>query len=117
MPALNTLPATPLPDLPIAVTPAYAVREANFGDGYQMDAPAGVNFRTDKVDLDWSNINLSEFTILNNFFVAHSPSTPFWYTPPNGAQRVFKCRQWSYTRVSSGHYNLRATLTQFHGAA
>jgi phage-related protein len=114
---MNTFPALPLPDLPITVTPEYKMNEVTFGDGYALSAPNGINARTDKVVLNWTDINKTEFDILIAFFTAHAPATPFRYTPPNGTQRVFKCSQWSYTQTSAGHYSAQATLIQFHGAA
>lgn len=116
MPVLNTFPASPLPDFPLEQTPEYKVLEVAFGDGYVLDMPDGINSRTDKITLAWTNLNASEFAIIRDFLNAHAPSTPFLYTPAGSTTKVFKCRVWSHSQTNGGFYSVRATFTQYHGA-
>jgi len=113
----NTLPATPLPDLPIGDEPEYAVSETKFGDGYSQFAEDGINAKTSNVTLTWTNLNAAEFETIRAFLDAHAPATPFLYTAPGAqAERKFICPQWGHNQTSVAHYSIRAKLTQYHGA-
>lgn len=117
MPQLNTLPAEPLPDLPIDNSPEYTVSETNYGDGYKIIAEDGINAAAYTVRLTWSNINDTERAALVDFLKAHAPAVPFFYTAHGHPRRTFTCRQWSEREVSAGYHRVSATLTEFHGAS
>lgn len=112
---LLTFPALPLPDLPEGVSTDYRTEETQFGDGYKIVAPDGINTRQDTIELSWTNISQTEFNAVKSFVEVHAPATPFLYTPVDGAQRVFICRRWDYKRVDVGFYNMQVSLERIYG--
>lgn len=113
---LNTLPSDPLPDQPISRSPAYAVDETQFGDGYNLRAELGINSETWTVRLNWSNINPDEHTIIKNFLQAHAPTTPFYYTAQGDQQRPYVCTDWSEREHDGEFWDVTATLVEYHAA-
>lgn len=116
MAVINTFPQSPAPDFPSSIQPGYSVDEVQFGDGYAIARPSGINARTDTVTLQWTQLNANERRTLEQFLDAHAPTTPFFYTPFNGVQKVYTCRDWSADQTDGAFHSVRAVLKQYHGA-
>ena len=115
MATLNTFPSSPAPDFPSQRTPEFSTRETNFGDGYNVEVPNGINNRTDKVTLSWTQLNADERDVIMDFLEAHAPTTPFWFVFPGDAtQKAYKCKTFSDSQTNGGYYAISATLTQVH---
>lgn len=114
--ALNTLPSSPLPDLPIKTQFKHATRRAQFGDGYEQVGTDGANARIITVTLSWSNINQTERDTIVDFLSEHVPHVPFKYVVKGQGAHVFLCDGWTDTEVDAGYFNVSAVLTEFHGA-
>lgn len=115
MPTLNTFPASPLPDLPLTITPKYKTNETRFGDGYRLVAEDGLNTTEYQIRIKWTNINEAEKDLVSGFLVAHSPTTPFYYDDPDIGQRPYVCDKWSKTQVDAAHWTVQATFEEYHG--
>lgn len=115
MAILNTFPAEPLPDFPSSIAPSYQVTDVEYGDGYRLSRPAGINSRTDTVRLVWTQLHRAEVEVLEDFLEAHAPATPFYCSPLAGRQSAYTCREWTKDQTNGGYFAMTATLVQFHG--
>lgn len=112
-----TFPASPLPDFPETVQAKFTTLESMFGDGYSVEAPAGLNSRTDMVSMRWSDLTKAERDIIINFLDAHAPAKGFLYVSPFGWQKVFKCKDYTCVNTNGNLYTIDAPFVQLHGWA
>lgn len=104
-------------NIPQAVYGGYSIQfdarmnEAGFGDGYVQDAPDGENSVLAMLDMRWEALTEAQRDILLDFFFARK-GQPFLYTPPRGAERVWKCRQWGATEPEFGDIQVWAKLQE-----
>ena len=112
---LASFPMHPPPEFPISRRAEYRTLDTSFGDGYELIMPDGINPRRDIVDLTWKTLTLAEKNPLENFLASVAPAVPFFYQGHDGRSGVFTCRAWTVDQISAAHWNMTATLRQFHG--
>ena len=87
------------------------LNEAEFGDGYTLAAPVGLNHIRNVIALRWDGITLAQKTELDAFFVAHGGYLPFLYRPYGFISGLkWTCAEWGSTTSAPISYS--ATLRQ-----
>lgn len=78
------------------LSPKVSLNETEFGDGYTLASPNGLNHIRYDVDLTWKGLTLAQFTQINDFFERHGGYRVFMYEV-RGLQGVRKwtCKSWS----------------------
>lgn len=83
-----------------------------FGDGYEQEAPDGINTETSTWQLTFID-KADVITAIRDFLRAHQGATPFYWTPPLDVPLLFKCKSRTPpTPLGAGNYTLTATFTQ-----
>lgn len=89
------------------------VNRAQFGDGYELDVPDGINFIRHVYQPEWRPLSRSQKDTLENFFIAHKGSIPFtWVSPDNNASVNVKARSWRIIDLPGPWFAVTATLEQ-----
>ncbi len=108
--------ATPsLPTAPLSVGSSVQVEplvdRLRLGDGHVQDAAQGVNALARSWRAVWKALDQAAHDTLVDFFAARAGHERFlWQSPLDSAQRKWVCVSWSTEIVSSGVYNVQATL-------
>lgn len=85
------------------VNVAFAVHEAAFGDGYKQRAPAGLNSRTETIDLTWPKLTQAQAVQIRAFFDRHEGAKAFLFALfCHQPQRKWTVAKYSY-RTSYPH--------------
>lgn len=94
--ALNTFTPVIQPSPGTSLTPEIALHEVNFGDGYTLSSPNGINHIRHTVSLKWDGLTLAQHDSLRAFFLGQKGYLPFLYTHPSDAVlRKWTCKTWS----------------------
>lgn len=95
---IATFYPTVAPSPGTVLKPEISLHEVQFGDGYTLSAPNGINHIRHKLSLKWDGLTNLEHTSLRNFFIAQKGYIPFYYThPSDGVLRKWTCKDWSST--------------------
>lgn len=82
-----------------------------FGDGYTLALPNGLNHIRDVVSLNWDVITLTQLQELEGFFRERGGYKPFWFQPYGFAAPVkWTCQEW--TSTTQAPHTFSATLRQ-----
>lgn len=71
------------PNVGTTGTTNFRVLEAKFGDGYDQSAGDGINAEESEYSLVWTDLSVSDFETIRDFFVALGGYQTFDYTLPN----------------------------------
>ncbi|RLL64288.1 phage tail protein [Paenirhodobacter hankyongi] len=96
--ALNTFDPSPRPSPGTGIANKVSLRTADFGDGYTLSAPAGLNHIRKQITLKWDALTRDEAFALDTFFIGQGGNVPFYFVL-NGetAPRKWTCAEWSMT--------------------
>jgi phage-related protein len=87
----------------------------NYGDGYVVDLPDGINVISGAFSLSWSFLYPTECDTIVAFFRSHIAS-PFYYTLPGTTEtRKWIPSKWTRTYPSINVHALSVTLTERPG--
>lgn len=89
----------------------FSTRVAQFGDGYSQSVPDGINNKTDTWPLTFTGYS-ADVSPIKAFLDATSGSTSFYWTPPLGAQSLFRCTDYTLQPLGGDLYTLAATFTE-----
>lgn len=96
------------PDVGVSGEVTHRKIETQFGDGYTQAVGDGINTKTDKQQVSFTEKSADIIAIMA-FLDARAGVTSFTWTPPLGVQ--CKWRAGPYTRVSLGADVYRLTVT------
>ena len=99
------------PDMGPTGTHDVRVLTANYGDGYVQDAGNGINTDLPVWTVRFSNRGYAEYSAIVAFLVALNPAVRFYWTPPGGAQALFKCTKFVETPFVNGFAAHSVTAT------
>jgi phage-related protein len=104
----------PIPPSPGTTNkPKVGVFKAEFGDGYTLSAPAGINNIKRVLTLQWDLLSPTNANIITSFFTARLGTQPFYYTPSDESTPVkWTCEEWSDRRGKSGMRSVNCTFEQ-----
>lgn len=92
-------------------TSTFAVRSAQFGDGYTQEVADGINNESQSWPLTFMG-SKAEIQPIVDFFRAHAGYRGFWWTPPFGVQGIYKVTAFSPMPNGGDIYTLTATFVQ-----
>ena len=93
-----------------------AVYCAKFGDGYEQNAPAGLNFLPETWELQFKCRSPADADAILAFLVAQGGWQKFQWTPPRAAGPILViCRKWSDATKVGGITSVSATFEQTFG--
>lgn len=73
-----------------------SLHTADFGDGYTLEAPRGLNHIRRVVTLTWRSVTPAQASELDAFFAGQGGYKPFLYQPYGfDAPVKWTCREWS----------------------
>ena len=89
------------------------VLDASFGDAYEQRAADGLNALAHTYEAVFDVRPVADIDTIVAFLARHAGVTGFWFTPPGGVRRKWRCRRWTGpTWVSATHRSLRASFTE-----
>ncbi|MDD9730445.1 phage tail protein [Mameliella sp. AT18] len=87
------------------------ILEADFGDGYSLAAPAGLNHIRRVITLRWDACTPDVLAELDDFFASRGGYEPFLYQPYGFATPLkWTCREWS--AMTTAPHTFTAKLRQ-----
>lgn len=89
----------------------FAVRVAQFGDGYSQAVPDGINNKMDTWPLSFTGA-AALISPIKAFLDSMNGATRFYWTPPLRTQALFRCSDYSVQPHGGGLYTLSATFTE-----
>jgi phage-related protein len=89
------------------------VHRAQFGDGYEQVAAAGINNRPRKWSLNFENRDYAEADALVAFLRAHH--LVFDWTDPDGAPGRWQCKSWQQSHPAPLVKSVAATFEEVFG--
>jgi phage-related protein len=92
-------------------TANYRTLKASFGDGYEQKAADGINNKVQMWPLSFVE-NLTTTTAIRDFLDARMGYQSFYWTPPLGAQGLYRCPSHTIRPMGNGIYELSATFEQ-----
>lgn len=105
------------PSKSFSKTTKTRVISAQFGDGYSLRIPDGINSVLNEWSLTFSNNSLTNANDIEAFFTLHKGSTPFLWTPPGESiEYTIICSEWSRTYTSHFSATISAKFTQVFDA-
>lgn len=94
-----------------SVAPKVNLYKAEFGDGYTMSGPRGLNHIAQQVNLRWDGLTLSETQALNTFFTTQAGYIAFIYQVWGTAAALkWTCSDWSWSNAAP--FTFQAKLVQ-----
>jgi len=95
---LNTFSPAEAPDVGLSGNNKFRTLKANFGDGYKQRAGDGINTKTKKYNLSWSNLDTDEINAIISFLDGQAGYIAFEYTlPGDSSAQKFICEDYSET--------------------
>lgn len=91
------------------------LKSVQFGDGYQQDAPSGINAVSAIFNVVIDKATDATVTAVLSFFRARIDGDYFFWTPPipgYGVQIKVKCVRWSVVPDQYGSSTVNATFKQ-----
>lgn len=99
---MDTFNPTVVPTIQSAVTFTAKTLEANFGDGYEQVAAAGLNSVSGTFQVAWDLLTLEQRDEIEGFFKSKKGAEAFLYTfPSESTQRKFRCKTWQRGHTGS----------------
>ncbi|WP_410824338.1 phage tail protein [Methylobacterium oryzisoli] len=93
--------------------PELALLKAEFGDGYSLTVPNGLNHIRKVITLKWDVLTSAQAAQITAFLEERGGHQPFYYTPSRTSTPVkFTCEDWSETQNAAGLSAFTATLKQ-----
>ncbi|WJF92005.1 phage tail protein [Paraburkholderia bonniea] len=89
----------------------FAVRRAQFGDGYAQRVPDGINSRSDSWPVTFTG-SREKIEGIKAFLDRHAGASAFFWTPPLGSGALFVCSRYSPVAHTAGTFALSATFEQ-----
>jgi len=107
--------ATPVftwaPSLEVVGTTTFAVRTAQFSDGYSQAVADGINNRSDSWPLTFVG-DTAKATAIKAFLDALQGYQSFLWSPPLRAQGLFRCSSYTYQPHGAGVYTITAIFQE-----
>lgn len=95
---LNTFDPPVRPSPGTSFSNKIKLREVEFGDGYTLASPAGLNHIRKQVSLKWDALSLGQVWALDAFFTGQGGNVPFYYTlHGEDTPRKWTCKEWSFS--------------------
>jgi phage-related protein len=92
------------------------VYSAKFGDGYEQNTPAGINFAPESWDVQFICTSIDVANAIVGFFNAQGAYQKFLWTSPRGSYPMTViCRKWSDSNKPGGVITISATFEQTFG--
>ncbi|RRU23571.1 phage tail protein [Stenotrophomonas sp. 278] len=92
-------------------TGTFSVREAKFGDGYSQAASEGINNEEQQWPISIVG-RAAKVQPALEFIRAHQGARSFLWTPPLGAQGLYRCKTYNLIPHGNGVFTLNATFEQ-----
>ncbi|MEQ6351835.1 phage tail protein [Ralstonia pseudosolanacearum] len=89
----------------------FRTLSAQFGDGYQQVAPAGINNRSSSWPLRFAG-GKARILEIQAFIDRHAGAKRFYWTPPLGARGLFRIGEYTPAAEAGGVYSLSATFVE-----
>jgi phage-related protein len=93
----------------------FRTLENEFGDGYEQSAADGINIEKKTYPLVWNNISQTDADVITDFLDAQGGHLPFYWTPPNETQALFRCRKWNTNFDGGTTGSVSATFMRWYG--
>lgn len=100
-----------LPRVDPTGTTTLRVRTAQFGDGYKQTVADGINNKMQTWPLSFVGKS-AKITPIRDFLDARMGFQAFYWTPPLGAQGLYKCASYTLHPLGAGNYELTCTFEQ-----
>jgi len=100
------------PTYPLERDSSPNILKAEFGDGYVMAQPNGINSLLRVHTLIFTRIPLVDRNTIDAFLVAHKGTIPFDWTAPGDTLRKWVCESWRESFVEYDQYTIRATFME-----
>jgi phage-related protein len=112
---METLPDI-CPSYSPTLTPEFAVDTNQFGDGYELRRPAGLNSVTESWQLNWNALSLQEYELLHGFLVARKGVEAFrWQAPWDSVAKAWVCTALTAVRpIGPNLASIQATFKEDH---
>lgn len=88
----------------------FRTRTAQFGDGYAQDVADGINNEVQQWTHSASDLDSDTLDEIMEFLRAHKGYMRFLWTPPNGEEGYYICRQYT---MNPGEGELRSFTAVF----
>jgi phage-related protein len=89
------------------------VRRADFGDGYSQRSGDGLNALGRKVEINFTNLELSEGKTIEAFFEERAGYKPFlWTFPHETTPRQWICTEWRKNLSAPRTYSVSAAFEE-----
>jgi phage-related protein len=93
--------------------PELAILRADFGDGYSLAVPNGLNHIRKTLSLKWDVLTANQVKSITDFLEARGGVEPFYYTPPRTTTSIkWTCDDWNETMNAAGVSSFTATFKQ-----
>lgn len=95
---METLPPIP-PSYAPSVAPEFSVDSTQFGDGYEMRRPSGINSVRETWSVSWDVLRSDQYKVLYSFLTARKGVEAFlWQAPWDDAPKRWVCTGMSSRR-------------------
>lgn len=88
------------------------IKEAAFGDGYEQRQADGINALKEVWNLEFTNRSLTEGNAIDDFLKARGGVEAFYWTPPDGTQGLYVCKQWNRSKRLGNVITISAQFKQ-----
>jgi phage-related protein len=85
---------------------------AKFGDGYQQDAPDGLNYGPMAWALSFESETQDNADAMDSFLMNHIGRPFYWVEPSGRIAALYKCSSWDVRTVGPKLYTVTAKLLQ-----
>lgn len=108
---LETFPEVVAPDWGFSDETSEALHEVQFGDGYRLTVPAGINYQRGSWSLTWE-LDEAGVQLLYPWLKARKSVTPFLWTHPDGEVYQVLCKSLRKSWRGFNDYTVSATFVQ-----
>lgn len=89
------------------------IKEAKFGDGYELRTTDGINPRPRAFRMTWPNLDPTDYSTLITFLRARNGHEGFNWTPPGeGSSIKVKCPRWTSKRHSGPYWSVEVDFIE-----
>lgn len=93
----------------VNITPALAVREVVFGDGYVQRAGEGVNVKKETILVTWQG-TYQEYLQVISFLDRHAGWKRFYWTNQESVVQLYVCKEYPSSDLGGDYWQINMTF-------
>lgn len=101
------------PTYPLRLRRQPKVKVAQFGDGYAMRQPDGINNDLRTYEVTFARVPETDRDAIDTFLSDQKGSIPFDWTPPGDSAGKWICENWDIEYPEYNQFTIKATFVEF----